>query len=63
MWLQLLLLLVGFTALVWSADKFLSGAASTAVNFSIPKIVIGITIVAPARRRQRSLSQSSPPRR
>ncbi|GIR63641.1 MAG: hypothetical protein CM15mP68_3070 [Pseudomonadota bacterium] len=29
MWLQLLLLLVGFIALVWSADKFLSGAAST----------------------------------
>jgi cation:H+ antiporter len=46
MWLQLLLLLVGFVALVWSADKFLSGAASTAVNFGIPKIVIGLTIVA-----------------
>ena len=46
MWLQLLLLLVGFIALVWSADKFLSGAASTAVNFGIPKIVIGLTIVA-----------------
>ena len=46
MWLQLLLLLVGFVALVWSADKFLSGAASTAVNFGIPKIVIGLTIVS-----------------
>ena len=46
MWLQLLLLLVGFVALVWSADKFLSGAASAAVNFGIPKIVIGLTIVS-----------------
>ena len=46
MWLQLLVLLVGFVALVWSADKFLSGAASTAVNFGIPKIVIGLTIVS-----------------
>ncbi len=46
MWLQLLLLLVGFVALVWSADKFLSGAASTAVNFGIPKIIIGLTIVS-----------------
>ena len=46
MWLQLLLLLVGFVTLVWSADKFLSGAASTAVNFGIPKIVIGLTIVS-----------------
>ena len=46
MWLQLLLLLVGFVALVWSADKFLSGAASTAINFGIPKIVIGLTIVS-----------------
>ena len=32
------------SALVWSADKFLSGAAS-AVNFGIPKIIIGLTIV------------------
>ena len=46
MWLQLLLLLVGFVALVWSADKFLSGAASAAVNFGIPKIIIGLTIVS-----------------
>ncbi len=33
-------------ALVWSADKFLSGAASTAQNLGVAKILIGLTIVS-----------------
>jgi cation:H+ antiporter len=40
------LIFVGFVGLVWSADLFLSGAASTATNFGIPKLVIGLTVVS-----------------
>ena len=46
MTLNLFLILVGFVGLVWSADLFLSGAASTATNFGIPKLVIGLTVVS-----------------
>ncbi len=46
MWIPLLGLIVGFMALVWSADKFLSGAASTAHNLGVSKILIGLTIVS-----------------
>ena len=44
--LNLFLIFVGFVGLVWSADLFLSGAASTATNFGIPKLVIGLTVVS-----------------
>ena len=46
MTLNLFLIFVGFVGLVWSADLFLSGAASTATNFGIPKLVIGLTVVS-----------------
>ena len=46
MWIPVLGLIVGFMALVWSADKFLSGAASTAHNLGVSKILIGLTIVS-----------------
>tara|TARA_Y100001978_G_C23643175_1_gene409363 strand:+ start:158 stop:1156 length:999 start_codon:yes stop_codon:yes gene_type:complete len=46
MTLNLFLVFVGFVGLVWSADLFLSGAASTATNFGIPKLVIGLTVVS-----------------
>ena len=46
MTLNLFLIIVGFVGLVWSADLFLSGAASTATNFGIPKLVIGLTVVS-----------------
>ena len=46
MTLNLILIIVGFVGLVWSADLFLSGAASTATNFGIPKLVIGLTVVS-----------------
>ena len=46
MWIPVLGLIVGFMALVWSADKFLSGAASTAHNLGVSKILIGLTVVS-----------------
>ncbi len=46
MWVPLLLLIVGFIALVWSADRFLSGAAATATNFGVSKMLIGLTVVS-----------------
>ncbi len=46
MLLQILLLIVGFVILIKGADFFVDGASSTATNFKIPKIVIGLTIVA-----------------
>ena len=46
MWLPLLALIVGFTGLIWSADKFLSGAATTAANLGVSKMVIGLTVVS-----------------
>ena len=46
MTLNLILIIVGFAGLVWSADLLLSGAASTATNFGIPKLVIGLTVVS-----------------
>ncbi len=45
-WLPISGTILGFIALIWSADKFLSGAASTASNFGVSKIIIGLTVVA-----------------
>ena len=46
MWLLILALILGFIALVWSADKFLSGAASTANHLGVSKMLIGLTVVS-----------------
>jgi cation:H+ antiporter len=46
MWIQLTLLVLGFVALIWSADKFLSGAAATATNMGVSKLMIGLTVVS-----------------
>ena len=46
MWVPIVGLIVGFIALVWSADKFLSGAASTASNLGVSKMLIGLTVVS-----------------
>ena len=40
------ILVVGLILLVWSAERFVSGAAVTATNLGVSKIVIGLTIVA-----------------
>lgn len=39
-------ILVGFIILIWSADMFVSGAASIAENMGMSPIVIGLTIVS-----------------
>ncbi len=43
--LYLLGIIVGFIILVWSADKFVDGAASTAKHLGMPTLLIGILIV------------------
>ena len=46
MWIPILALIVGFVALIWSADRFVSGAAATASNLNVSKVLIGLTIVS-----------------
>ena len=41
-----LLLIFGFFILIKGADYFVDGSSSIATNFKVPKIVIGLTIVA-----------------
>lgn len=40
------ILLAGLVGLIWSADKFVYGAAAVARNFGLPPLIIGLTIVA-----------------
>lgn len=46
MFLNILLLIVGFILLIKGADVFVDGASSTAQNFKVSKMLIGLTIVA-----------------
>ena len=46
MLLSIAILIAGFVGLVWSADRFVFGAAALAKNFGIPTLIIGLTIVA-----------------
>jgi cation:H+ antiporter len=41
-----LAVLAGFAGLIWSADRFIDGSAAIANNFGIPKLLIGLTVVA-----------------
>ncbi|ATC96165.1 calcium/sodium antiporter [Pseudoalteromonas tunicata] len=41
-----IILVLGFAALVWSADRFVYGAAALAKNFGVPTLIVGLTIVA-----------------
>jgi len=43
---QVLILLIALTFLVWSADKFVLGASSLARNIGVSPMIIGLTIVA-----------------
>lgn len=45
MWIQLAALVVGFGLLVWSADRFVMGAAGTARNLGVSPLLIGLTVV------------------
>ena len=46
MFLNILLLVVGFVLLIKGADLFVDGASSTAQNFKVSKMLIGLTIIA-----------------
>ncbi|TKB51240.1 calcium/sodium antiporter [Ferrimonas sediminicola] len=46
MLLNLLLLAGGLALLVWSADRFVYGAAAIARNLGLPSLIIGLTIVS-----------------
>lgn len=46
MLLNIVLILVGLALLVWSADRFVFGAAAIARNYGISPLIIGLTIVA-----------------
>lgn len=46
MFIQILLLIIGFILLIKGADIFVDGASSTAQNFHVSKMLIGLTIVA-----------------
>jgi cation:H+ antiporter len=39
-------ILAGFIGLVWSADRFVDSSASIANNLGVPKLLIGLTVVA-----------------
>jgi cation:H+ antiporter len=40
-----LILILGLALLVWSSDKFIEGAASTAVRYNVSPLVIGVVII------------------
>ena len=44
--INILLLIVGFCLLIKGADIFVDGASSTAQNFKVSKMLIGLTIIA-----------------
>ena len=44
--IKILLLVVGFVMLIKGADILVDGASSIALNFKVPKMLIGLTIVA-----------------
>ena len=44
--LQLIILIIGFVVLIKGADIFVDGASSLAGNFNVPKMLVGLTIVA-----------------
>lgn len=46
MWIPLIALILSLAGLVWSADRFVAGAASLARYLGVPKLIIGLTAVA-----------------
>lgn len=46
MWLAIGAIILGFVLLVWSADRFVDGAAAVASNLGMSTMMIGLTIVA-----------------
>ncbi len=46
MWINYLILIVGFAALVYGADRLVEGAANLARRLKVSELIIGLTIVA-----------------
>ncbi len=46
MFLNIILLIVGFVILIKGADWFVDGASNVAINFNLSKMLIGLTIVS-----------------
>lgn len=46
LWLPCLSIFIGFIGLVWSADRFVGGSAALAHRLGVPKLLVGLTIVA-----------------
>ena len=46
MFIEIILLIIGFIFLIKGADIFVDGASSTATHFKVSKVLIGLTIVA-----------------
>ncbi|WP_252176835.1 calcium/sodium antiporter [Endozoicomonas sp. 4G] len=46
MLIALAAILVGFIILTWSADRFVAGAAATASNMNVSRMLIGLTVVS-----------------
>ena len=44
--LNIIFLIIGFVILIKGADMFVDGASGIAGNFKVPKMLIGLTIVA-----------------
>ena len=44
--LNILLLVIGFVLLIKGADLFVDGSAALAKNFKVPGLIVGLTIVA-----------------
>jgi cation:H+ antiporter len=45
MWLEILAVLAGLAALVWSADRFVEGAAATAHHLGVPSLLVGMLVI------------------
>ena len=45
MLMPILAIVLGLAVLVWSADKFVDGAAATAKHLGMPSILIGMVVV------------------
>ena len=45
MYIAVISLIIGFVLLIWSANKFIDGAAATAVHFGMSPLAVGMLIV------------------
>lgn len=43
--LFILAIIIGFSVLIWGAERFIDGAANIAANYGVPPLIVGLTIV------------------